>query len=514
MMADVRQILLDPNFQQLPDQEKQKVLERIDPNFSTLPDSEKTKVFRKMAGHDGQAQPEETVEVAPEWAGGHPNLYGAYGAGKETLETLFRATKNAPASVGRMLKDMIVAVSHPIETGKAVGNLAIGTGQKLIPGEQKKEKYPEAVLQSLLDRYGSFENFQETVATDPAGVATDIASLLLGSGAAIRGAGTAANLDRLVGAGRTIQKAGATVEPLGAVGRMAGKTGQKLIGGRPNKMYRSAAKFSTVLPEKQKRKMAETALDNEIMPTEKGMNRLQGKIDALNEKIVNKIDNLTTSGETVDSEKIFKYLDDLRQQTNLSDDPNKNLKAINRIEQSIRDGIERQGSRNLTPQELQKLKQRLYRGARYENRPRAPEFADTTKKQIARAAKEELESLYPDLKYLNAQDGDLLELVDAINRSAGRVENLNAIGIGVPIKMGAGSSVGYWVGGPTGAGIGAGGGLLAGILDTPSIKAKLAIALNKAKKAKLEAKVGRAAVRSATAQSGRLTDNPLISKIQ
>ena len=56
------------------------------------------------------------------------------------------------------------------------------------------------------------------------------------------------------------------------------------------------------------------------------------------------------------------------------------------------------------------------------------------------------------------------------------------MGIGLPIKTGVGTVVGKVTGLP---GLGTTVGIMAGVLDTPSVKAKLAIAINKARQKSL-----------------------------
>ena len=93
---------------------------------------------------------------------------------------------------------------------------------------------------------------------------------------------------------------------------------------------------------------------------------------------------------------------------------------------------------------------------------------------MARAAKEEIEKLVPEVKQLNADEGALIELQDELKKVAARIENRDLVGIGLPIKGGLGAAVA----GPEGAAYAIG----AGILDIPTVKAKLAIVLNKVMK--------------------------------
>ena len=103
--------------------------------------------------------------------------------------------KNSLPSAIQFGKDMAAPFMAPVETAKSLGNLALGTGQLLIPGEQGSEKYPRAVGQFLGERYGGMEEIKRTLATDPFGAAADLSTVLTGgAGLAARGPGVAAKL--------------------------------------------------------------------------------------------------------------------------------------------------------------------------------------------------------------------------------------------------------------------------------------------------------------------------------
>jgi hypothetical protein len=70
---------------------------------------------------------------------------------------------------------------HPIDTATNIGNIGKGVMQKLGIMEGKDaEPYADAVGKFLVDRYGSGEAIKKTIATDPVGMAADIATVLSG----------------------------------------------------------------------------------------------------------------------------------------------------------------------------------------------------------------------------------------------------------------------------------------------------------------------------------------------
>tara|TARA_R110002096_G_scaffold393724_1_gene588788 strand:- start:1007 stop:2665 length:1659 start_codon:yes stop_codon:yes gene_type:complete len=106
-----------------------------------------------------------------------------------------KAIQNIPSSAAQAGKDLVQPFMHPIDTAQAVGNLALGGIQKLIPdniaiinqviGEQDSEKHADAFGKFFAGRYGSIEGFKNTVATDPVGVLADLSMLFTGGGSAL-----------------------------------------------------------------------------------------------------------------------------------------------------------------------------------------------------------------------------------------------------------------------------------------------------------------------------------------
>jgi hypothetical protein len=151
------------------------------------------------------------------------------------------AFENVPRSVAGVGKSLWDVVSSPIQTAKALGNIAVGGVSKLTPpatggpgvgpgfeefmAEKKAEsELPfEAFVQALKDRYGSWDAFSRTAYEDPAGLGADISTLLTLGGATLRVPGVVA---RTAGVSKT-----------GIAGRTA------LASGKAGEVLRSAAKL-------------------------------------------------------------------------------------------------------------------------------------------------------------------------------------------------------------------------------------------------------------------------------
>jgi len=145
-------------------------------------------------------------------------------------------------SGGRLVGDTVGAVANIFNpdmeknTVANLGKLGLGAAQLLIPGEQGYEDNARAVGDFYKQRYGGMENIGDTLYNDPMGAAADIATLLTGGGAALRGAGSLSKASGLARTGQTLSKAGRAVDPMMAagkvvsdgIGRAASRTAPKL----------------------------------------------------------------------------------------------------------------------------------------------------------------------------------------------------------------------------------------------------------------------------------------------
>lgn len=151
-------------------------------------------------------------------------------------EVVKGAVSNLVPSTGKMIGDIVSAISSPLQTGKAVLDVAAGTLQNILPesivqavGEDKASRQAASqVAQMYVDRYGSVEGAKRAIATDPAGVMADISTVLTG------GSMAATRAPQVAGA---LSKAATMVDPLalaakGAVAgaRGAGKVAENVLG--------------------------------------------------------------------------------------------------------------------------------------------------------------------------------------------------------------------------------------------------------------------------------------------
>lgn len=114
------------------------------------------------------------------------------------------------------------AVLHPIQTAKGLGNVALGTAQKLLPGQQAQEPYADAVGQFILQRYGSVDKALDTLKHDPVGTLADASAILSG------GASLAARAPRYATMARALGTTARVIDPLTVTTKAVGMAGRAL----------------------------------------------------------------------------------------------------------------------------------------------------------------------------------------------------------------------------------------------------------------------------------------------
>jgi len=136
-------------------------------------------------------------------------------------EVAMRGVAALPRSVRKMVSDIASAVMSPVQTGKALLDVAAGTLQNILPerlvqaiGEDPAS--PEAasrVAQMYADRYGSVDAVKKVIATDPASFMADVSTVLTG------GAMATSRLPAISGA---LSTGASFVDPLSLTAKAAG----------------------------------------------------------------------------------------------------------------------------------------------------------------------------------------------------------------------------------------------------------------------------------------------------
>jgi hypothetical protein len=134
------------------------------------------------------------------------------------------AIRNIPSSAGRFFGGAVGALAHPVQTTKALGAVAAGGIEKLIPGRQREEAAFDSLTDFYKTRYGSFDSFLTTLEKDPVGVLSDVSVILTGGGALVSKLGTVSKLGQVGRVGERLTAAGSITNPLTAVGKLASAT--------------------------------------------------------------------------------------------------------------------------------------------------------------------------------------------------------------------------------------------------------------------------------------------------
>lgn len=384
-------------------------------------------------------------------------------------DTLKGAITNIPSSGLEYGKNIANAVIHPIETAKTLGKVTQGGLAKgaqtlgMIPTTEENIPLFDSVIDMFKERYGGVENLKKTLSEDPVGFAADFSALMAGGGAlaARTGLKRTANI---------ASKVSAATDPLiVAKGAVAGA--RKLIPKKvPERLYESAAKFSTTLTHDQRIALVNTALNEGVLPTEKGLRKANAIIEGLDKQITDTILGAAKSGKTVSTNRIIQRLDELKPFYRNTINPKEYLDDIEALAEKFKTA---HGQR-IPVDKAQAIKQNTYRLLKDKYGEMKGHLVES-QKTIARGIKEELAKKYPELTALNAREGALLELEKSLERAVARIENLNMVGIGTPISGAAvaavtGSAKAGWM-----AMVGK------SLLDHPKIKSRIAVALHRAR---------------------------------
>jgi hypothetical protein len=111
------------------------------------------------------------------------------------------ALANLPSSAANFYQGLLTAITNPVQTVSGTLDVGAGALQNLLPKDlvdlvNQIDNKPEAAKRAVdaanavggmyKERYGSIDALKNTLATDPVGAASDLSSLLSGSGAALK----------------------------------------------------------------------------------------------------------------------------------------------------------------------------------------------------------------------------------------------------------------------------------------------------------------------------------------
>lgn len=255
----------------------------------------------------------------------------------------------------------------------------------------------------------------------------------------------------------------------GGLGELARPLVQEKI---PQALYRSALRPPYSLPLAESQEAAQTGIKFNIPLTEKGY----GKLNRLIADWGTKVDDVIAQDpyRPIDPQKTLGPIRQTRQTFSWQPAPQADLQTIDAIKQEYMDRftLPQGGTRYMTAEEAQKIKQGTYQRLTSRAYGEAKSAQIEGEKAIARGVKEQLEVEFPELAKLNPQLGKLLDLRPLIERTLNRTGN-HFINLGSVV---AGEAARLISGSPT---LGTGVLLMKSLLDIPAVRSRLAIALNR-----------------------------------
>lgn len=369
---DTKQILADPDFQGLPFQEKAKVLSAVDPDFAGLPPGEQTKALYALTSRrEPQAA---TVDKTPEWAGRYPNLYGAYGAGKELLRT-------------------------GIESGAATGGAALGA-MAPIPGS------------SIFGAGAGYAGgkrlanalFGESVDASGSGIATDVAL-----GGVLQGAGKVVGM--IPGVKRILAPSIADIGPAKQT-PIAQKVGYTLM--------EKSMKVPPSVHEPIRNRAINTALREDIPVTKGGLNRVQGIMDDLTARMDDVIAKNPNAPIKIDD--VLGPVNQLKDFASKTVGGKVEEAKVQRVIDNFVKPLKDQYGDYITAAQAQEIKQNTNAMLR-KHYGELKNLSTEAKKQIVRGLKDKIAAEISEITGVNARYSDLAILRSALERAVNRTGN-------------------------------------------------------------------------------------------
>lgn len=345
------------------------------------------------------------------------------------------ALKNTPQSAGNFLSGIYQAVRHPLDTSKALLDVAAGGLRNIAPEQIQKsidqiDWNPEATQQAsraanavgsfYKNRYGSEKGIKNALATDPIGVASDLSTVLSGGAALAPKASKLASILR-TGAEFT-NPINAVAKPAGVLGTAASAYVMKPLARR---IMQSAVKPTI---EQLRKGDAATAVDTllnyGINPSAKGVEKLRSMVDDINSQVAEKI---SASPASVKRNDVMDYLGNVKEKFANQVSPTSDLNAIAGVAEDFAKHPAISGN-EIPVQLAQLLKQGTYKtlAGKYGE---AGSAATEAQKALARGLREKISEAVPGVGALNAEEANLLKTLSVAERRALMELNKNPVGL-------------------------------------------------------------------------------------
>ncbi len=358
---------------------------------------------RKSSPIDKAPPVPDLVKMVPEWGRKSPNLYAGAMLGKE----IGLGTAEAAVNVLPWL--------YPPLKAAGVGAQLVGGALNLAAGRQVNRLGGEAFAEVAgTPRPPPPAMFGKRTGIGPID-ATGEAAIDVGIGLATGGA--------MVGGGKAL-----------------GAAEDYLFTYLPKKLYSSAVKMPLtkkwvkVLPGhevSQRTAAVEEGLRERVRPSEFGIAKAKSLEKEVRGYIDDVVDILSENpNNLIDRETVLKQgLEKAYKRADNSSDPEGARRIIGEFADKFREHPE-----SITPSKANAIKRQLYDEVTWgagEKTGLTGQISESSKKGVAHELMTSLEAEYPALESLNKTDAARINLIEALEKSTGRLENANIVPLGV-----------------------------------------------------------------------------------
>lgn len=211
-----------------------------------------------------------------------------------------------------------------------------------------------------------------------------------------------------------------------SIGIPAQEGARRLVTGLANRLYRGAIKTPQAIAKRAGKTggsqiIAQTGLEEGIPSTRKGFERAEQLISDLDAQVSGAI---AGSQATIPRQAVARRLGGTVQEFRSQVDPLEDLAAIAKTGR----GFKRTVPESIPVQQAQRLKQGTYQaiGKKFGQRGAASVEAE---KALARGLREEISAAVPEVAPINARQGRLIQLRDALAAAEQRAGNRDAVGL-------------------------------------------------------------------------------------
>jgi hypothetical protein len=234
--------------------------------------------------------------------------------------------------------------------------------------------------------------------------------------------------------------------------------------------------------------MVKTGLENKIPISKAGLEKLGGLVSDLNDKIAAEIKAGSDAGKTVNKYAVAGRLADTADKFTTQVNPEADLNAVS---ESGNEFLRNQPN-EIPASDAQAMKQGTYQQLKGKSYGELKSATIESQKALARGLKEELVQQFPEIGKLNAEEGKLLGLDDALEDAVNRTRNRNVISLGG--KVLAGKNPGLAIAHE--------------ILGLPAIQSRIAIAISQASKIPISQALSKVSAFAGAIGAGSSMENP------